>query len=185
VRDLSLWCVYTGKTVEQAEGWGWLQALHPDDRERARNTWEAALATTRPLEYQARILRHDGVWRTVLSRATPVCSADGTVQGWTGVGTDITETLAAERKTEAILESIADGLIAVDAAGCWTYVNAKVGRTRGLKREELVGRKVREVFPEAVGTPLHEAYRRVVAERAPESIEAFYPPTHTWFEARI
>src|SRR5215471_9023913 len=42
VRDLSLWCAYTGQTHEQALGWGWLGALHPDDRTRAKEVWERA-----------------------------------------------------------------------------------------------------------------------------------------------
>src|SRR5262249_2060393 len=75
VRDLSLWCAYTGQAPEQAEGWGWLEALHPDDRERARYVCEKGLATGRHFEYETRVRRHDGTFRTLLSRATPVFAA--------------------------------------------------------------------------------------------------------------
>src|SRR5262249_11386201 len=54
VRDLSVWCAYTGQAPEQAEGWGWLEALHEDDRGPARHVWEEGLATGRHFEYETR-----------------------------------------------------------------------------------------------------------------------------------
>ncbi|MBF6589189.1 MAG: hypothetical protein IVW57_01495, partial [Ktedonobacterales bacterium] len=38
-RDMSAWCAYTGQGEEEARGWGWLRAIHPDDRERVQHLW--------------------------------------------------------------------------------------------------------------------------------------------------
>src|SRR5262249_2715858 len=92
---------------------------------------------------------------------------------------------AAEQRTAAILESLTDGFFAVEAQGRMTYVNAVAERVLQRQREELVGREAWEMFPAGVGSPFQDAYQRVVAARLPSTVEAFYPPLQTWFEARM
>ena len=43
------WRDYTGMTTEQAQGDGWLQSIHPDDRPRLQAKWQSAVQTGRPL----------------------------------------------------------------------------------------------------------------------------------------
>ena len=89
--DLQTWCAYTGQSQEEALGWGWLEVVHSDDRERVRRIWLHAIATHTIYETEYRVQRHDGVCRNLLSRAVPVLEADGRVREWVGVCTDITE----------------------------------------------------------------------------------------------
>ncbi|HLJ80570.1 MAG TPA: GAF domain-containing protein, partial [Ktedonobacterales bacterium] len=66
-----------------------------------------------------------------------------------------------------------------------TYVNASVEQVLGMRREELIGHNVRELFPEALAAPFYREYERVLAEGTPAIFEAFYPPLGKWFETRL
>ncbi len=85
------WCLFTGQAPEAAGAWGWLEALHPDDRARAASAWGDALATRSIYEIDYRVRRHDGEYRWLLVRGVPVLEADGSVREWVGTATDISE----------------------------------------------------------------------------------------------
>jgi PAS domain S-box-containing protein len=82
---------YTGLTNEQLMNEGWLQMIHPDDREENVRLWKDALATGKPFIFEHRFRRHDGIYRWQLSRATPQVDADGRIQMWVGTSTDIND----------------------------------------------------------------------------------------------
>jgi PAS domain S-box-containing protein len=83
------WLTYTGQTPEEAAGDGWLDVLHPDDRERARAAWELAVATEHAFESEYRLCGTDGRYRHFVSRGVPVRGPDGTVHEWIGVCIDV------------------------------------------------------------------------------------------------
>lgn len=93
--------------------------------------------------------------------------------------------LEAHRRTSAILESISDGFNAFDRDWRYTYVNAAAARMVHKTTDELLGRNLWELWPQAAASPFGEAYRRAVAENIPVQVEAFYPePLNAWFEVR-
>ena len=67
------WLDYTGLTLEEASGWGWAQALHPDDLNAVVNYWKSLVESGEAGEVEARIRRRDGVFRWFLFRASPLC----------------------------------------------------------------------------------------------------------------
>ena len=87
--DLLGWRAYTGQTVDQIRGWGWLEAIHPDDRERTAHAWTTAINTRCFYQIEHRLRRHDGVYRHMLARGVPINGDDGTIREWVGVHTDI------------------------------------------------------------------------------------------------
>ncbi|WP_435018220.1 PAS domain-containing protein [Tundrisphaera sp. TA3] len=87
-----------------------------------------------------------------------------------------------ERRMVTILESIADGFIAMDASWRFVYINAQAEAMLGRPRGELLGRVAWEEFPEAVGTELHANYLRAVAEGVPVSFEIDYAPLGRRFD---
>ncbi|PYE49403.1 PAS domain S-box protein [Deinococcus yavapaiensis] len=91
------WARLTGQTREQYEGYGWLNAVHPDDRQRTRDAWERSVVTRTTFDISHRVRVPDGTYRHFHVRAVPVLQADETVREWVGVHTDITERVAAER----------------------------------------------------------------------------------------
>lgn len=80
---------YSGLTPEQIEKDGWLQLVHPADREENVKTWKHAVTTGTDFIFEHRFGRHDGVYRWQLSRAIPQRDANGKIQMWVGTSTDI------------------------------------------------------------------------------------------------
>lgn len=83
------WTAYTGLSEEQSRGLGWLEAVHPDDRDAARAAWARA-GDGRPLDMETRLLhaaedRH----RWFRTRAAPVRDDTGTIVEWLGTSTDV------------------------------------------------------------------------------------------------
>mgnify|MGYP002147579695 CR=1 FL=1 len=93
------------------------------------------------------------------------------------------EELQGEKTT--VLESIKEAFAAVDASWRFTYVNAQAERIYRMRRDELLGRNLWEVFPEIVGTIFERAHRRTMSERAPVRMEEYYKPNARWFEVSI
>ena len=58
-----VWLDYAGMTAEQAQGWGWAEAIHPDDRKRLVDEWQSCLASGTPVDTEAR----DSPFRRFLS----------------------------------------------------------------------------------------------------------------------
>ncbi len=80
---------YLGVTTEQAAGWGWTAALHPDDAEPLQTVWIQLLKSGTGGETEARLRRWDGQYRWFLFRANPVRGDDGSIIRWYGTNTDI------------------------------------------------------------------------------------------------
>lgn len=98
--DIPSWRKFTGQTYEQIKGWGWTNALHPDDLKRTTIAWVEALKSKRRYEIQYRLRRQDGVYRYFMARGVPVFNDDGSVQEWVGTCIDITEREALDKKME-------------------------------------------------------------------------------------
>ena len=83
------WMDYTGLSLQESCGAGWVHAVHPDDLPAVQSAWERALAATVEHTMEARIRRADGAWRWMLIRAVPYRGPDGSVVKWMGTNTDI------------------------------------------------------------------------------------------------
>lgn len=95
------WVAYTGVPAERHRGDGWLDVVHPDDRDRIQAAWAAAIANEADFDVEYRIRRHDGVWRWFSGRASPVLEEDGSVRRWFGSSSDITEIVEARSDLQA------------------------------------------------------------------------------------
>lgn len=83
------WMAFTGLTLEESLGGGWVMPFHPEDRTRAADLWQRALDSGQPYEIEYRLRRHDGVYHWMLGRALPLRDADGSIVKWFGTCTDI------------------------------------------------------------------------------------------------
>ena len=98
------WTAFTGQTQSEYEGFGWLQAVHPEDREPTLEAWNRALADHALYSIDHRLRRADGEWRTMAARGVPILD-DGEVREWVGTHTDITERKQAEEELGAAKEA--------------------------------------------------------------------------------
>jgi PAS domain S-box-containing protein len=92
---------YVGLSPEQAHGWGWSAAVHPDDLPGLAGVWRNILASGRQGEVEARLRRHDGAYRWFLFRAAPLHDGEGKIVKWFGVNTDIQDRKRAEQALAA------------------------------------------------------------------------------------
>lgn len=90
------WCELSGLAAERALGKGWLEAIHPADRQAVASGWEAAVRSGEPSDGDYRFLHPDGRIVQVHGRANPDRDEDGRLLGWIGTITDVTARLEAE-----------------------------------------------------------------------------------------
>ena len=88
---------------------------------------------------------------------------------------------AAER-TDRILASITDAFLVLDREWNITYMNDRAAALTGRKPADYVGRNHWEAFPESVGGPFEQAYRRAVAGQHVVRVEAYYAPIGKWLQ---
>lgn len=79
------------------------------------------------------------------------------------------------------LESITDAFFTVDHDWCFTYVNREAERLWRRTRDTVLGRRLWEIFPDALGTIFERSYRRAMSGATGVSFEAFYPQLRMWF----
>ncbi|HEY4049929.1 MAG TPA: PAS domain-containing protein [Acidobacteriaceae bacterium] len=83
------WHEFTGLSPEESHGWGWQVAFHPDDIPPLMEKWGELLVSGEPGEIEARLRRHDGVFRWFLIRVEPLRDETGNILRWYGTSTDI------------------------------------------------------------------------------------------------
>ncbi|GGE82230.1 PAS domain S-box protein [Sphingomonas prati] len=158
-----LWYDYTGQTEDQALGFGWLDATHPDDRAEAERTFMEANAARTPFRVEYRLRRADGQYRYAIDAAAPRFDADGAWLGFVGSVIDIDERREAEqalRDSEAyvrlLLDSTAEGFYAVDTEGRTTLCNPAFLSMLGFASEDAV-----------IGHSLHDVIHHSHADGSP------------------
>lgn len=139
------WEQYTGQTWEEYQGFGWLLALHPDDRDQILEIWQNALRTEQPYRSSGRFWhRASADYRQFEARAVPVFSRSAELTGWVGCCTDVNERFETER---ALLES----------------------ETRERNRALLM-QTVLETSPAAIWVALDRDCRQLIANAAAEAL---------------
>jgi len=85
------WTEYTGIPENELLGWGWMEVLHPDDREPTRQFWKDSVAGRRPYDVEYRVRRRDGVYGWFKTRGVPIRDSGGNIVKWFGSCTDISD----------------------------------------------------------------------------------------------
>jgi PAS domain S-box-containing protein len=111
VDDMPTWRAFTGMSVEQIQGWGWVDSLHPDDRKRATEIWSKAVRERSVYETEYRMRRRDGEYRMCAVRGVPVQESDGSIREWVGTCTDITERKHAEEEVRRLNAELEERVI--------------------------------------------------------------------------
>jgi len=94
------WMDYTGMTLEESCGHGWIKPFHPDDQQRAWDVWQNATQNNGVYSLECRLRRADGVYKWWLVRGLPVQDTKGTILKWFGTCTDIHELKQIEQELQ-------------------------------------------------------------------------------------
>ncbi len=122
------WLEFTGQTEAEALGTGWLAAVHPDDRDTARDTFLRGHAEERAFEIDFRVRRADGEYRWAINSARPRFDAGHAFLGHIGSVIDITDRKLAEQAKDEFLATLSHELrTPLTSAYGWVKL---LGRTR-------------------------------------------------------
>lgn len=139
------WYEFTGQTPETGLGFGWLDAVHPEDRKEADRTFLAANARREAFRLEYRLRRSDGEYRWAIDAAAPRFGEGGEFLGYIGSVIDITERKAAEERQALLAREVnhraKNALAVVQAALRLTrapdlpsYIQSVEGRVGALAR---------------------------------------------------
>src|ERR1700731_3540346 len=138
------WHEYTGLPLEVVRGWGWQNAIHPEDLKKITDKWRRDLAAGQPGEVEGRLRRYDGVYRWFLFRAEPLRDEAGNIVNWYGTDTDIDDLKRAEaklRKDEEELRRMTDAIpqsiMVLNPDGKAIYANRVSLEYTGLSLDDL------------------------------------------------
>jgi PAS domain S-box-containing protein len=120
----STWQTFTGRTLEQEVGDGWLSGIHPDDIARVIEADTTAFQRRAPFEVEYRLRRHDGAYRWILDTGVPRFAPDGNFLGYIGTSLDIhdrrmaeEELIRREQQFVSLAESLPDMIARYDREG--------------------------------------------------------------------
>jgi PAS domain S-box-containing protein len=188
------WHEYTGLSSEESHGWGWQKAFHPEDLKLLMERWMKMLASGEPDDIEARLRRHDGVYRWFLIRAEPFRDESGNIVRWYGTSTDIDDLKRAQdalsesaRELRLIVDKI-PGLVAIlSASGEVEILNHRMieyfGRpTEEMRHWEEIGIIHSEDLPHVI-----RVFGEAMATQEPLEYEARlrrFDNIYRWFQVR-
>ncbi|MBO0803596.1 MAG: SpoIIE family protein phosphatase [Nocardiopsaceae bacterium] len=158
IEDSAEWRWITGQSEEEFLGDGWLDAIHPEDRNRIDAAWRECLRTGRSFDDRCRMRTRDGAYRHYDVRAVPI-ERDGQIAEWAGACTDVTSQREAEEMRGRLTEQLS-------AAALRT---ARLQQATSMLAEALTVEQVVEVITE-VGRTAIGALRSAVALLDPETL---------------
>jgi PAS domain S-box-containing protein len=108
VVDMPEWRAFTGQTPEQVQGWGWMNAVHPADRERTRETMQRLIDTRSSQPFEYRLRDRLGAYHWFKARAVPIAAEDGSIREWIGTCTRVRNPTLQRDASNGGTEPIAD-----------------------------------------------------------------------------
>ena len=143
------WLEYSGASIAELAGTGWLAFIHPDDRDEVIANWRAAVSSGDQVFHESRVRRHDGVFRWFLHRIGPCRNKDGLIVKWCGSSIDIDDRKRAEEQVERdreelrqIIELIPQHIFVLSSNADPVYWNSVALEYTGRTLEESLSKEI-------------------------------------------
>ncbi len=154
-KDVPGWCEYTGQRESAVQEWGWLNALHPEDREQIQLLWQHAIATRHLFEAHPRIFTRDNIYRTIRAKFVPLFHSDGSISEWVSwlmEGTTEPTTHDLEHTQNISLEHLIfeqapSAMVCLSLDGHFIRINEQFCAILGFSREELLKMRIFDLYP--------------------------------------
>ena len=165
--EMLTWIAYTGQSEAEVEGWGWIDPIHPDDRARSTEVWNAAVANRGIYQTEYRLRGKDGTYRYFSVCGTPVIEDDGSIREWIGTCTDIHDRKHAEAENQRLLDMLnhsSDAIIVRDMSEKILYWNQGAETLYGWTREEVKDQYIHAFIKKTFPKPKQEIIAELLEE---------------------
>jgi len=144
--DAPSWRAITGQTFAAWRNRGWLEAVHPEDREHVLRVWHDSVSNARLHECEYRLRQADGTYLWILARAVPVRDSQGRIVEWVGTNIDVTARKSAEQERAKVEAERA----------------ASFGRELKLRKQAEAANRAKDEFLAMVGHELRNPLAPIV-----------------------
>lgn len=148
------WLEFTGRTLEQEWGDGWVEGVHPEDRARCLEVYRSAFAQRQKFEQEYRLKRADGEYCWILDVGAPRYRSDGEFAGYVGSCVEIAHRVKAEQslraseaKNQALVNAIPDVMLRVRIDGTILEYKEPAESTIPMLPKVEVGCSIYDVWP--------------------------------------
>jgi diguanylate cyclase (GGDEF)-like protein/PAS domain S-box-containing protein len=163
-------CELSGIPLEKTSGWGWMGALHPDERETVLADGNRAARDGQELVREHRMIRADGKLVWISARTARLRDESGAIEGYIVTCTDITELKEANSALEEAEARFANafeeapiGMALVSPEGGFLRVNRELVRITAYTQEQLLEMSFKDIsHPEELDESL-DLVRRLLA----------------------
>nr|WP_260443477.1 PAS domain-containing sensor histidine kinase [Gramella sp. Hel_I_59] len=162
------WYEFTGQTVEQADKFGWLEAVHADDRKRIEHEFFKANENKSSIHSSFRLRNSRGEYRWVLVSGSPKFNSRGDYEGMIGTVIDVNEEKIKEQLIKEKEHRIRSIIEEADVAtALYTGREMKIEMANDAmialwgKNKSVIGTTLHEALPELEGQPFHELLQKV------------------------
>lgn len=198
--DQNLNVVYRSPSAERITGWSWANRtkqavadlVHPHDAQLFKQILLTVYAQPgEPVTARFRARHYAGHYITIECTLTNLLDEpeiEAIVFNFVDVTRQTKLEAEANQKSaqlEELLANITDGFMAADADQCYTYVNKRLSEMVGLAPEEMIGRRIWDLFPDAVGSATYHSIQQALQEKHYVGSEDYYAPLDLWQENRI
>jgi PAS domain S-box-containing protein len=166
------WTVISGQPAHRCHGFGWLDAIHPDDRERVLRGWRESASAARQYITSYRVVRPSGEIRHVQVRIAPVEGIEGEPPSYVGSVEDVTDRQVAEgalrelmhareesqRRIQALFDNSLDAIVFADDQGRFVDANPAACALFGCSYDDLLTQTVPELSAGSAAE-FHQSWR--------------------------
>lgn len=157
------WYRYTGQAPREAEGFGWVKAIHPDDRQMGEDAFKIANEDRVAYNVNFRLRRENGEYRWVMDRGNPKFNEQGEYEGMVGTVIDVHEEKLKEqrvRESEHRIRNIVEEATVATAIYVGKDMKIELANEAMItlwgKTPGVIGKPLREALPELEGQPFHK-----------------------------
>lgn len=158
------WLDFTGRTLNQETGKGWLDGVHPDDLAQGAAIYGEAFDAREAFQMEYRLRRHDGQFRWMLVHGKPRYDADNRFIGYIGSCLDVSDLKQAENTAqergaliEQVFDVLQDMLFVVNADERYVFFQAGRSDRLLMPPAAFLGRQMSDVMPENLASQFRSA----------------------------
>ncbi len=183
---------YTGVTSEDLLADQWLSIVDPQDLDRVLLEWHECVATGNSYDIEFRVRGADGIFRWHHLSAQPERNTSGEVVRWWGSSINVdanrrlreeADTIAAER--EIVLESMSEGVYALDRDWRVVYMNSSAETILGRTRDTFVGQILWDVSSKTTDSELFQLLSRVMDSGVTEGASHHSDALGKWLDMSV